>query len=73
MAQISVKVRCPKVPNFLTVEMPGKSRGVATPLSQFTIEDLEGIAKDWETALIARRAEMIRSGGAEPEETEDDD
>ena len=68
MASIDVQVRTPKVPNFVFLELPGAERGVKVPISQLTVADVEKLGEAWTADLIARRAEMIRTGGAVTDE-----
>ena len=52
MAEISIVVTTPKVPNFIEVKLPGASRSSRIPLSEFTDEQLEAIAGDFKDDLV---------------------
>ena len=58
MSKMEAEVRVPPVPDKLTVDLPGVSKGATIGLDKFTTEQLQAIGKEWTDRLIERAIEL---------------
>lgn len=66
MSKMEAEVRVPPVPDKLTVDLPGVSKGATIGLDKFTTEQLQAIGKEWTDRLIQRAEEL--GNRTEPED-----